>query len=385
MASFDAGKLPPKPLVTTSRTDSTSVSKQSAVETVAPAVTKAPGSAYKESTTKAGEKLVADGARADTPHAPAGSLGWAVADPVPVSFSGAKDVQAAQDAAKRSVQLLEHAVADVKAGDDGQAALKASSTQATELYKALSAFLGTRPLLAANELPAVKQLIPPLLDGQKLAEAGGKQLLTAQREQLKGKGLLEKSMLDLGAYNGEMLAQKLAEEADKAKTPVFAEYFGKLMVVKPGENTPVRLKEITDALSNQVEGPRSTLSNLASQLARRVEITESQAQPVRTNDEITKASVEYGVKNGYEADSLASTIGGALQSLTNYGEIDQFAKHLLELSLDTVKDVKDPAQRMDQAKQRAQYWVGNYGRNEREIDPIWYQALDKHAAALKAG
>jgi hypothetical protein len=387
MASFNAGKLPPKPVVVPSSSPAISPAKTTDVEKPAPTVTKGPGSEFADLSAKqkTAEKTVADGARADTAHTVSGGLGFETVDKASSLAGVPKDLESVPTGMDRSLKKLEQAISDVKGGGDGLRPLNASVDDANKLLNSVSAYLGKNALLAANELPGVKQLIPMLTDASKKADAGQKELLNAQREQLKGQGMTEKTMSELGAYNDLMLAQKLSEEADKLKAPVFAEYFGKLMVVRPGENNDARQREISAELDSQPKGPASSFGNMASQLARQVEITEGQSKPVRTNEQITQASIEMGVKNGYDKDSLGSQIGYALQDVTNYTEIDQFSKHLLELSLDTVKDVKDPGERLDQAKQRAEYWVGNYGRNERQMDAVWYQALDKHAAALKAG
>jgi hypothetical protein len=74
MASFDAGKLPPKPLVTTPLSEPKPIEQKGVGSVPAPA-TQRPSSSYADPSPKP-EALVADGARATTPHAVSGSLGF---------------------------------------------------------------------------------------------------------------------------------------------------------------------------------------------------------------------------------------------------------------------------------------------------------------------
>lgn len=325
------------------------------------------------------------GERANTPHLVAGSLGWDVSDVEPLKFLSGKDVPATLNVAHRALDGLATALAQVKNGGQGTAATEAGKF-AIEIKNALAEFTAKNSLLQATDLSSVKMLVTALSDSVPKAEIAEQELLQARSEQLKGRGYVEAKREGLKeGWNERSIAKELAGKA--TTVPIFIEYFGEILTVQPGDALSIdrRSNEAVEAFqTQQTHRIADSMRTAARMIERRVEVTEAQFSPVRTNEQISAASAEYGSKHGYRPDGLPSVVGGAMQELANHQEIEQFAPHVLQLSLATIdpKDEPDADKRSDLALERAKHWVSKYGRNEIDLDAVWIAALTKHAAEL---
>jgi hypothetical protein len=384
--AMDAGKLPPVRIPSTPSTTPTKATETaSPVEKTSNAPAR-PASEFGSKPFEEGEALVRDGNRADTAHAPATDMGWGVSEPV--RFTGAKDVKAGIALFNESIATLQRAAATIRAGGDPAAQLKTGGDRAGELVNQLFGFFGKNSILAAGDTPKIKELADTAKSLAEVADAAEKGVLTAKAERYIAGGAVQMNGEQVRQWNESILSQDLVAKADQLKKTVFSEYFNQHMVLRPGtpEDAAERAAAAAKAFNdNRPVSVASLLRNVAQNAARRVEVTEAQAAPVRTNEEITKASIADGEKNGYKADTLAAKIGYALQNVANHEEIHQFSGHLIKLALADVNsaEYKDAGARIDRARDIAGGFVNHYGRNERDMDKVWYAALDDQAKALK--
>lgn len=289
----------------------------------------------------------------------------------PLQFSGGADAQAASAAVQRALASV---------GTSGGALAK-------ELFTAVRAFATSTPLLKPNDLSAMKTLVATLRSAAPQAEAAEARALKDAGAKLQASGATEVKNSELKEpWNESSIANELAAKATSG--PVFTEYMGKLITLKPGDASTVgaRAKQAADAWR---EAPGSSevstaLRSTATVLARRVEVTEAQFAPVRTNADITAASVKAAAGRGLKPDGVPALVGGAMQQLSNHQEIQQFAGDVLSLALSGIdaKAEPDPGRRASQALERAKGWLSTYGRNERDLDAVWLGALTQHAARL---
>src|SRR5688572_15742702 len=105
--AFDAGKLPPRSLPKLDTQQPGTITPKAPVTETRPVVV--PPNQKESFTAKAdgtAQRVVADGARAETPHAPAKNLGWGVEEAGPLRFSGPRDTGQLRAAVDRTLALL---------------------------------------------------------------------------------------------------------------------------------------------------------------------------------------------------------------------------------------------------------------------------------------
>ena len=298
------------------------------------------------------------------------------------------DLLGLQVDAAEAVESLFAAKQFVQSGRDWQPLLDRARAKSDRVFATVEAFVGNEAELdpaQRDDLECFAGLI-----GFSVAQSTEsiQALEDALVDDTMRRGGAELTMQELKALNDQQATARLIDVADALERPVCMRYFGRTIVVEPGNESDrgERADRALAAVDARRMPPNTGLVRAMGEAKRRIALSDAQCGPARSLDELLEAGRQLASERHAGEPTPLTAAACLLQTLTSRKEIRVVARHLLELAVSVVSrgDAPDRGARVDSARYRAGQWLALYGTNDRTIDAVWEAALEVQAALMKA-